>query len=254
VRHKALALSAIGGNQLGDLSGPSDQFLAAAPERIEDVSIIRLWSRGNTLRRRLNAHEIAAVSSEPYDPALLTPLVAQSLGDLVETFNIFIARDPKGRDLDQVRLGPQDRSPAIAIVRAAVPIVEAVKASEGLATAAVKEALAEQVGAALDAPPGVNGDQAIELARRTNENFIVKILHAGRDFLRAEPGFAWKEMRAGVYRGLAQSAAIPAIITFIIEYADKLKVFVGQAFHDPTLVNLIDEIVRALAVASTTGI
>jgi hypothetical protein len=79
-------------------------------------------------------------------------------------------------------------------------------------------------------------------------------LHAGRDFLRAEPGFAWKEMRAGVYRGLAQSAAIPAIITFIIEYADKLKVFVGQAFHDPTLVNLIDEIVRALAVASTTGI
>jgi hypothetical protein len=29
----------------------------------------------------------------------------------------------------------------------------------------------------------------------------------GSEFLRAEPGFAWKEIRAGVYRGLAPSAA-----------------------------------------------
>src|SRR5262249_49829681 len=152
VRHKALALSAVGGNQLGDLSGPSALFLAATPERIEDVLIVRLWSRGNTLRRRLQAPEIAVTSSEPFDPARLTPLVAQLLGDLIETFNVFIAGDPKGRELDQVRLGPQDRNAAIAMVGAAVPIVEAVKTSEGLATAVAKEALVEQVEAALDAP------------------------------------------------------------------------------------------------------
>jgi hypothetical protein len=189
VRQKALALSGLGGNQLGDLSGPSDLFLAAMPERIEDVSIIRLWSRGNTLRRRLHAHEIAVASSEPFDPARLIPLVAQSLGDLVETFNVFIAGDPKGRELDQIRLGPQDRSDAIAIVQAAVPIVEAVKASEGLATAVAKEALVEQVGAALDAPPGIHGDQALDLAGKTTGNFVIKVLRTLHTELRApSPG------------------------------------------------------------------
>jgi hypothetical protein len=135
-----------------------------------------------------------------------------------------------------------------------------VKASEGLATAVAKEALVEQVGAALDALPGVNGDQAIDLARKTNEYFVVKILHAGRDFLRAEPGFAWEKIRGGKY-GAAGSGAVPTaiyyhkeIVAFVVENAEKLKVFVEAAFHDPALVQMIDEIVRAFGVTSPMGI
>ena len=45
VRHKALMLSELGHNQLAEMSEPVARFLAATPERIEDVSISALVSR-----------------------------------------------------------------------------------------------------------------------------------------------------------------------------------------------------------------
>ena len=81
LRRKARDLSQLGHNQLADLSAPTDSFLDALPENIETVSITRLWSRGNTLRRRLNAHE-AVGSAEPSDPARLPALVAAHLREL----------------------------------------------------------------------------------------------------------------------------------------------------------------------------
>jgi hypothetical protein len=149
VRHKVRELAKLGHNQLGDLVGPTDRFLAAVPERLEDVSISRLWSRGNTLRRRLKASD--AASSDPTDPARLMPLAVESLRDLVETYNVFIIGDPTGRELDQVRLGPQDRHAAQSVMDAAAPMVGAILTSEGMVTQAVKEALAEQ----LERPPEV---------------------------------------------------------------------------------------------------
>jgi hypothetical protein len=96
LRRKTRELSGLSHNQLGDLSAPIDIFGEALPENIEAVSIIRLWSRGNTLRRRLDAHEIAVGSAEPSDPARLTLSVAGRLRDLVETFNVFIVGEPEG--------------------------------------------------------------------------------------------------------------------------------------------------------------
>jgi hypothetical protein len=247
-RHKALGLSALGHNQLADLSEPIGRFLAAAPERIEHVSITRLWSRGNTLRLRLKAHETAAASTDHTNPALLPTLVAEMLRDVVESFNVFIAGDPRGRELDQVRLGPQERHAAQAVVDAALPIVVAVRASEGLATTAAVDALTEQVEAARDAPAGIDGDQAIDLSRRTASNFIAKILRVAFERIRkliaagkAEAKFAWKEYRAGAYRTMG-AAAITGIIAFIVDNADALKTFVEQAFHNPTLVRIIEVI------------
>jgi hypothetical protein len=174
VRRKALALSALGHNQLADLSVPIGRFLAAAPERIEDISITRLWSRGNTLRLRLKAHDTAGPSADYTDPAHLPSLVAETLRDVVETYNIFMAGDPRGRELDHVRLGPQERYAAVATLDVASRIVSAVKASGGLATTTAVEALAEQVEAAHTAPPGIEGDQAIDLSRKTSSNFVLR--------------------------------------------------------------------------------
>jgi len=247
MRHKADALSALGHNQLADLSEPIGRFLAAAPDHIEDVSITRLWSRGNTLRLRLKAHETAGASTDPTDPALFPTLVAEMLRDVVESYNVFIAGDPRGRELDHVRLGPQERHAAQAVVDAALTIVVAVQASEQLATAAAVEALTEQVEAARDAPAGIDGDQKIDLSRKTSSNFVVEILRSGLTRIRAEPGFAWKEYRAGAYRGLgAMTAAGLAgwpIIAFIANHAGALRAFVEQAFHNnPALVRIIDMI------------
>jgi hypothetical protein len=62
------------------------------------------------------------------------PLVAEKLRDLVETYNVFIIGDPKGREHDSVRLGPQDRDAAKATVDVAAPIVGAILVSDGIVT------------------------------------------------------------------------------------------------------------------------
>ena len=244
VRYKALAMSELGHNQLAGMSEPVSRFLAAVPERIEDVSITRLWSRGNTLRRRLKAHDTAAISADPSDPAILSTSVAEALRDLVDTYNVFIVGDPTGRELDQVRLGPQERNDANATLNLALTITEAVHVSVGLATADAVEALVEQVEAARTATPGIDGDQAVELSRKTASNFVIELLRSAYARVRKEPGFAWKEYRAGVYRGLgavtvAGLAGWP-VISFIANNAQALKMFAEQIFHNPTLVKIID--------------
>jgi hypothetical protein len=248
VRYKALALAGLGHNQLAWMSEPVARFLTAAPEFIEDVSITQLWSRGNTLRRRLRAHDTAAASAEPTDPAILSTSVAEMLRDLVESYNVFIVGDPAGRELDQIRLGPQERDVAKVIVDLAVPLTEAVQVSAGLSTAAAIEALVEQVEAARNTLPGVDGDQAIDLSRKTAGNFIAELLRGAYARIRAEPGFAWKEIRSGTYRytvpGLIAGGYMPPIITFVVEQASNLKLFVEQAFHNPSLVKIIDVISR----------
>jgi hypothetical protein len=248
VRYKAVALQGLGHNQLAEMSEPVSRFLLATPVRIEDVSITRLWSRGNSLRRRIKAHDTAVTSADPTDPAILSTSVAELLRDLVETYNVFIIGDPHGRELDQIRLGPRERSEATATVDLAATITEAVQVSEGVATAAAVDALVEQVEAARAAPAGTDGDQAIDLSRKTSSNFVIELLRSAYALLLAEPGFAWKEIRSGTYRyavpGLIAGGYVPPVITFVVQEALNLKLFVEQAFHNPTLIQIIDVISR----------
>jgi hypothetical protein len=264
LRHKAIEFSGLGHNHLGDLWGPVNRFVAAAPEQIEGVSIIRLWSRGNTLRRRLKAHDIAVLSPDPTDPARLPTMAAETLRDLVETYNIFIVGDPKGRELDQVRLGPQDRQAAQMALQAAAPIVEAVQRAEGVATAAAVQALSEQIEAAREAaaPTGIDTDQAIDLATKSAGNFVAQAVRAAYAAvvakMKTEGGFALKEYRAGIYRAAgaatfvaATGAALfsPEIVAFVARNAEALKTFAERAFDNPALIRAIDLITQALGVS-----
>jgi hypothetical protein len=250
-RLKAQALVALGPNQLGDLNDPAKRFREGLKDRIEDISITSTWSRGNTLRSRLKAHDLSMSNAEP-DPARLPPLVVETLRDLVGTWNIFIVGDPKGRELDEIRLGPQDVESARQVVAAAAPLVEALQHSENVATPMAIEAVGEQAETAKTATSGIDGDQAIDLSRKTSGNVVVELLRNAYAALRTEPGFAWKEYRAGFYRQagaaafnlVAGSAICAGIIAFVVRYADALKGFVTAAWHNPTLVEIIDFIVR----------
>jgi hypothetical protein len=142
-RLKAQALVELGCNLLGALSDPANRFRAGLKDRIEDVSITSSWSHGNTLRIRLKAHDLSTSNEEP-DPGRLHPLVAETLRDVVHTWNIFIVGDPKGRELDEIRLGPQEVDTAKRVVAAAAPIVKALQQSENVATPTAIEAVAEQ--------------------------------------------------------------------------------------------------------------
>jgi hypothetical protein len=104
----------------------------ALKDRIEDISITVLWSRGNTLRSRLKAHDHSMSNAEP-DPGRLQPLVAETLRDVVHTWNIFIVGDPNGRELDEIRLGPQEIEAAKGVVVAGAPVVKALQQSDNVA-------------------------------------------------------------------------------------------------------------------------
>ncbi len=255
MRHKALALSAVGNNQLSHLSRPLSRFIDAAPERLQDVSIARLWSRGNTLRRRLKSHHAVATSSDITDPARLPPLVAESLWDLVESFNLFVAGDLSAREFDQVRIGPQERADAQAAVESAQPISEALKVSEGVATPEAIDALSEQLDAARNSSAGIDGDQAIELSRKTSGNIISEMLRVSYAWIRgaitSEGKFAWKEYRAGAYRAAGPGSATVAylyrheLIAFIADNASSFITFIERTFHNPALIRIVDIIAKS---------
>jgi hypothetical protein len=157
MRHKAEALAALG-QMLGDIAPAATRILEALPEGIEGVSIDRLWSHGNTLRRRHDAHVRTIDCNLGPDPARLHPLVAANLGDFIDSFNVYVIGDPRGLELDRIRLGPQDREAARKVAALAAPIARAAGEPESPATPAAQETLAEQVSSAIDAPssPGVH--------------------------------------------------------------------------------------------------
>lgn len=72
-----------------------------------------------------------------------------------------------------------------------------------------------------------------------------------RRLLTAETAFGWKEGRAGVY-ALAATETITQrqeIFAFVAENAAALKVFVERAYHNPTLIHVIDLIIQTMAAA-----
>jgi hypothetical protein len=234
-REKAAILMGYGHNQLGDLADPVTRFRESLPARIEEVSISRAWSRANTLRCRLDAHDLAMEKVER-DPALLPPLVAGALRDLVQTWNVFIVGDPKGRELDAKRPGPAELDAIKRVLTIAAPIVEAVRHSENVATPAAIEAIVENNLAAKEAPAGIHGDQAKDLSRNTTANFVAEVLKG------ALTGFI-RKAGADAY-DLAKVMAVPAIISFVINNAEALKEFALVAWHNPTVVEIINAIVR----------
>lgn len=94
---------------------------------------------------------------------------------------------------------------------------------------------------------GVNSDQAVELAVKSGSNFVAALLR-GINWIPEETAFAVKEFRAGIYRwsgpALIVSGHLPAIVTFVVDRAAELKVFLDAAFHNPVLGHIIDVVCR----------
>jgi hypothetical protein len=171
----------------------------------------------------------------------------------VETFNAFISGEPEARELEQARLGPEEREAKRAIVVAAEPIVEALQTSPDVTTQSAAQALSEQIEAAQDAlsAAGVNGDQAVEFGVKTSSNFVAALLQRAW----GEAAFASEKFRHGVYATAGGGAAwlawqhLPSV-QFIVDIAAELKVFVDAAFHNPALGHIIDVIVQAATSAT----
>jgi hypothetical protein len=222
---------------------------------MEDASVDKLWSRANTLRRRHDAHVRTVDNNLGPDPARMHPLVAANLGDFIDSFNVYVIGDPRGLELDRIRLGPQDREAARKIAALAAPIAYAAAEVQSPATHAAQETLTEQVGATIDTPDDINVDQALELARKTTGNFVSELLRRAYAGVTSESKFAQKEFRASFYRasGTAAFAGVsvtayaywPNIASFVSRHADALKAFATAAYQNPKLIEIIDLIAKA---------
>jgi len=69
--------------------------------------------------------------------------------------------------------------------------------------------------------------------------------------IRTETSFGWGEIRTGIYQASGPAALGAAymyraeILTFMVDNAVQLRIFVERAFHNPVLSRIIDAILQA---------
>ncbi len=89
LRTKAVSLSGLGHNTLGDIVKDCQIFLEALPSDVEDASPVKIWMRGNTLRSRLKSYNQYKANLDSFPAVSIDPSVAPILEDVVESFNVF---------------------------------------------------------------------------------------------------------------------------------------------------------------------
>ncbi len=246
LRQKTGSILTAGHNLLGTALEPLEHFFGALPEDMSEASMTIVWFRGNALRSILRAHDEVRDSNDMH-PEKLDPAYAERLRDIVEAFNIFVLGDPKGSALDNKRFGPTDRETADKAIELAKPIAEH---SSEIATPVVSSLLEEQIDGSINAPDTIDGDQAVDLARQTSSNFIITIVKSGLSAVRAALGNefsnAWKCFSAGIYTTIGGIAVLQheQIIGFILRHADKLSSYIGTVIENPTVLQIIDFIVK----------
>jgi tetratricopeptide (TPR) repeat protein len=263
LRTKAGNINSFGTNRLGHLSAPIDRFLIL-PEDIQQVRLKLFWSRINTLRVMLDAHEQATSSEvrllEP-DERRLEASVATLLKDFVETINVFVIGDAALMELDAARPGPQDFAVAKEEMTILAPALREAMVDPNVATESAQEALQEQVENLQADAKSLHERQAADFGRRTIRNFVSEILRRAyapvRALAKSESGFAWRSVRDGAYQAIGAGALAgfvselsgvtsfhQVLIQFVTRHAETLTAYVVKAFQNPALVEIIGWIAR----------
>lgn len=266
IRVKAVELSTLGPNRLGRASGPIARLLSL-PENVSQVRTKLFWSRINTLRILWQDHAEASANKQlagEHDDRLLEGLAASQLKDLVETINVFVLGDPGLMELDSVRPGPQEVESAKTEIALLEPVIESAVSDPGIVTDDARDAINEQAANAKGSPESLAGRQASEFARRSLRNFVGELLRrayvpvrALSQTTKAETSVAWKGVREGAYRAIGTGILTGAVtdiagvtkfsgtfIKFVTLHAEELSAYVVKAFQNPTLVEIINWIVK----------
>jgi transcriptional regulator with XRE-family HTH domain len=266
LRVKAVELNTLGPNRLGRASGPVVRFLSL-PENVSQVRTKLFWSRINTLRILWQDHADASANNRlagEHDDRLLEGLAASQLKDLVETINVFVLGDPGLMELDSVRPGPRETESAKTEIELLEPVIESAVSEPSIATDEARDAISEQAANAKASPESLAGRQASEFARLSLRNFVGELLRrayvpvrALSQATKAEASIAWKGIREGTYRAIGAGILTGAVtdivgvtefsgafIRFVALHAEELSAYVVKAFQNPTLVEIINWIVK----------
>lgn len=165
-------------NFLAILRNDADGYAGSISGDLPKLRIHIVWSRGNTLRRRLDADRRARSSLDPDSPPLPED-IGGALEDLVETHNAFIAGDVVGLELDQGSLGPR-RPVAQSAIEADAKVLRSIQGRRDLLTEDAEDSLKEVTSSASDArqDDSLNAEQAEVIAEATGQNFLIATLRA----------------------------------------------------------------------------
>jgi hypothetical protein len=239
-RDKLVVLQTLGSNVLGGLEKSVGKTLAAMPEDLASACVVSLWHGGNGLRVRLSAHDEAlmrqraASLSEP-DPALLEPAAVGPLRDFVSSFNLFIAGDLKGRELERKQLNPEERALREKSVHTFQLMLDALGSESAIITPDAYGVLTEIYAAAEDAPSNTLGTLDVALAFDSFANFLAALRRKIAEALKTESAIAWKTIREGAYRQIGSRAADVALLSpfaiFWITYHDQITALLKAFFR-----------------------
>ena len=158
------------------------------------------------MRSILAAHDLVAVDRDPH-PEKLDRGAAESLRDVVGTFNQLAVADPSLRRRDANRPGPQEHEHSIDEINIAAGITIEAANSRFITTVEAGEELSQQIVGADAVGTDLPSRLGVQLARDTSRNFfaatIVAAYRAVRSIpmmARGERGFASKEYFSGVYK------------------------------------------------------
>lgn len=238
---KVEALWALGDNGLGAAKPPVERFRTTIQQNFEKISIVTIWTRGNALRATLKAHDTVA---ENHDNPLgrLEPLCAEHLRDVVAIFNVLIANDPKGSQLDQTSLGPGERT---SYTEALGEIAAVIEHSDDITTGEAYSQLNEQTENGLANHSGIEGDQALKVSVGSVANFLLTLLkrslHAIREATKEDFLEILKKARqAGYAYGFASIvAAWPPAMKFIAENAPPIHAFLEKITVNETILGVL---------------
>lgn len=245
IRQKIADIKAFGPNELGpNLAKGVDQFSRSLGRNIREGRWVAIWSSANTLRSKLAAHD-KAPKGEP-DPAKLKHDVAESLRDLVETYNQFVIGDEKLSARDAQRLGPQERETVEAEVKLGKAVIKVAVKTDRVFDLEAREELQRHLANADAAGKNLHGDQALEQSRKTMRNAILEIAKTGRDEIR----HALRKTTEGVYSEAGKTIFTKLkdnpseVVTFISQNGQALIDYATQALHSPALVNIVEQVVK----------
>ena len=139
-----------------------------------------LWLCGNALRSAIAKHD--SVSKDEFHYSRLPPAVAESLRRPVQEWNIFVFGDDELRELDDRRIGPQERDAIVASIDAAKPLVEMATVDRNITTEQAARVVTATIKSADTDSTDINTKQAQDILDGTLKNLATQIVRRAHLF------------------------------------------------------------------------
>lgn len=185
-------------NELGAAAKPLSRLDASLPETIAEGRVPRIWRRANAVRRVLDAHD-QVKNSEEFSLAKLSPDTAETLRDVVGSYNNFRVGDDGLMQAEIDAQSPQDTEAMLESFELIDPVIrEAIET--GLVNSEVSEVLTDVLGdREIDFQNDLMGRMQIEQGRKTRANFVKTLAKGARRVWRETGGAPSHVLKAGPF-------------------------------------------------------